>query len=52
MYWTFELPKESGSYVVTTITPLKRENVMKSRFNAETQKWGFNNQIFVKYLVE
>jgi len=56
--WSTELPEKSGKYIVKTKSTadipecMKRESAIEANYNAETKKWNFTNQIFVKYLKE
>lgn len=58
MEWRKDLPEKSGFYIVKTKSSgdipdfFKNEKTVEANYNAETKRWTFTNQIFVKYLKE
>ncbi len=54
MIWCYTIPKEEGTYLVETTTPMGKHNTMRAKlsFNKGKPSWSFNNQVFWRYLDE
>ena len=52
MYWSREMPKRPGKYVVRTIRSFSKTNQVLEAIYHGKEKWSFTNQTFLEYLVE